>query len=94
MAGPVLGAGLAELGEGGARRRSVPGAETGPVSGRQLPRLGEGASAGITAEHQAPVAQPHKGMPGPGRAITQGKTTYFCASDPGTVYVPGVGGCP
>jgi hypothetical protein len=47
--------------------------------------VGKTASPGINA-----VA----GFPGPARAINQGKTTYFCASDPGTVYVPGVGGCP
>jgi hypothetical protein len=34
------------------------------------------------------------GLPGPARIVNQGKTTYFCASDPGTAYVPGVGGCP
>jgi hypothetical protein len=47
--------------------------------------VGKTASPGINS-----VA----GFPGPARAINQGKTTYFCASDPGTVYDPGVGGCP
>jgi cysteine-rich repeat protein len=34
------------------------------------------------------------GLPGPGRVVNQGAVTYFCASDPGTNYTPGVGGCP
>jgi len=34
------------------------------------------------------------GLPGPGRLQTQHVATAYCTSDPGTVYVPGVGGCP
>jgi hypothetical protein len=34
------------------------------------------------------------GLPGPGRVINQAASTLYCASDPGTVYVPGSGGCP
>jgi hypothetical protein len=34
------------------------------------------------------------GLPGPGRVVNQGRSRTFCASDHGTVYSPGVGGCP
>lgn len=34
------------------------------------------------------------GAPGPGRVTAQLETTLSCASDPGTLYEPGVGGCP
>jgi len=34
------------------------------------------------------------GLPGPGRVVSQGAATTFCASDHGTEYTPGVGGCP
>ena len=34
------------------------------------------------------------GLPGPGRVLTQGISTLFCASNPSIEYTPGVGGCP
>jgi cysteine-rich repeat protein len=34
------------------------------------------------------------GLPGPGRFARRSSVEYACASDPGTAYVPGVGGCP
>jgi ABC-type sugar transport system ATPase subunit len=34
------------------------------------------------------------GLPGPGRVISQGAATTFCAGDHGVTYQPGVGGCP
>jgi hypothetical protein len=34
------------------------------------------------------------GLPGPGRVKNQTSSTLFCAGDPGTVYTPGVEGCP
>jgi hypothetical protein len=30
----------------------------------------------------------------PGRIRNQTSSTLFCAGEPGTVYTPGVGGCP
>jgi len=34
------------------------------------------------------------GLPGPGRVTTQAAAATYCASDHGTEYQPGVGGCP
>ena len=34
------------------------------------------------------------GLPGPARVTNQISSRTFCASDPGTEYMPGVGGCP
>ena len=34
------------------------------------------------------------GLPGPGRVVNQGRSRTFCAGNHGTVYTPGVGGCP
>jgi cysteine-rich repeat protein len=34
------------------------------------------------------------GLPGPGRVVNAAKATLFCTSDHGTIYEPGVGGCP
>ncbi len=34
------------------------------------------------------------GLPGPGRALLQGTSEHRCSGDPGTIYTPGVGGCP
>ncbi len=34
------------------------------------------------------------GLPGPGRLARRSAAQYLCASDPGTPYVPGTGGCP
>jgi len=34
------------------------------------------------------------GVPGPVRVTAELETTLFCASDPGTLYEPGIGGCP
>lgn len=35
-----------------------------------------------------------RGYPGPARLVQQTELELFCASDPGTTYTPGVGGCP
>jgi cysteine-rich repeat protein len=34
------------------------------------------------------------GLPGPGRVVNRGRSRTFCASNHGTTYTPGVGGCP
>jgi hypothetical protein len=34
------------------------------------------------------------GLPGPGKVVNQARGRSFCASDPGLVYAPGIGGCP
>jgi hypothetical protein len=34
------------------------------------------------------------GLPGPARIKNVTSATTFCASDPGTAYTPGTGGCP
>jgi hypothetical protein len=34
------------------------------------------------------------GLPGPGRVVSQGAGTTFCASDRNVEYQPGIGGCP
>lgn len=47
-----------------------------------------------SASTLSPTVNAVAGFPGPGRLSWQTAVTEFCKSDPETVYVPGMGGCP
>jgi len=64
------------------------------VTGAADPQTPVGAALFCAAPTANPGINSVAGLPGPGRIVNQARATTFCASDPGTEYIPGTGGCP
>jgi len=64
------------------------------VTGFADPETPAGAALFCAAETSNPGINSVAGLPGPGRIVNQTRAKTFCASDPGTEYIPGTGGCP